>query len=586
MKRLLTLGLLGAWLLTGCSGEPPRATYAEHVAPILDRSCVPCHRAGSIAPFPLQTYDEARRRASQIETVTQSGYMPPWLPAPGHGEFAHDRRLNEQDLLAIQHWVEDGAREGDRSLRPEPPQFSDGWQLGEPDLVLTMTEPFTLPSEGRDVFRNFVIPATHERSRHVRAFEFKPDNPRVVHHAVFQVDTGSGSRELDAASAGPGFDGMDMGPSIMPDGQFLGWTPGHYVDPGSEDIGWKLDPGSDLVMQLHMPTTGKPETLQASIGLYFNERPPTRHPFSLMLGSEELDIPAGDPAWEVEDRFVLPVAVEALGVYPHAHYLGKEIEVTASLPGGGAEPLLKILDWDFNWQDEYRYARPVPLPAGSEIKVRFRYDNSATNPRNPNHPPRRVTYGNQSSDEMAYLLLRLEAKDAGGREALETAQLRHYLAKDDSKWRARRRLAVLLMKRGAFAEAAREIQAARLEAPDDPLNLTLAGQLAGRQGNLPEAVRLLGRAVELDPSLVSARTNLGVALMAGRRPADAEQQFRAALELDAGALEPRINLAMLLRARGARGEARELLQGVLADLPATSPLRRGVLRQLEGLGEG
>lgn len=583
--------LLVGWALGACDRQPA-PTWSEDVAPILWGNCAVCHRPGEVAPFPLLTYEQAEKRASQIADVTASGFMPPWLPEPGYGDFAGERRLEPSEIDTLRRWAEAGAPRGDLEQLPPQPRWTPGWQLGEPDLVVTPPEPFVVPAEGRDVFRNLVLPMPVEEGQWVRAVEFRSDNPVVVHHVILQVDDTGAARARDAADPGPGFGGMDLSDSRMPDGQFLGWTPGRVPDEGLPGVAWRLEPGMDLTVQLHLITTGRPEPVRPSVGLFFAEEPPTRHPFGLMLGSREIDIPAGEKGYEVRDAFRLPVEVEALGIYPHAHYLGDTMEVWAEPPPGEEEAagadgriwLIKIDDWDFNWQDEYRYAEPLRLPAGSVIHMRFTYDNTADNPLNPHHPPRRVTYGYQSSDEMGFVLLRLLPRDRRDRQRLHLAQLEHALDKRPGEWRARATLGQELLSLGELPRAGRELARALEEAPAGAPErgsiLTHLGHALGRLGRVEEAVEILRRAVQEAPELPEARTNLGVALEIRGRTGEAERLYRQALELDPGSPEAHLNLARLLAAAGRGEDARHHSERALEALPPDSPRARALERSL------
>jgi len=386
---------------------PEHVTFSEHIAPIVFEHCSGCHRPGGSAPIRLLDYDDAERHALEISQLVRSGVMPPWLPEAGEFGFVGERRLSDRQIEFVRLWVKQGAIEGDPAQLPEPPRWSDGWQLGEPDLVVEVAESYTLPAEGFDVFRNFVIPAPVDGTHWVKAVELRPGNPRVVHHAILQLDRSPASRTLAAQDPEPGFGGIEMGGSEPPDGHLLVWTPGKVPTPVMEDAAWRLDRASDLVLQLHMLPTGKPETIRPVVGLYFTEQPSRVRPYVILLDSRPIDIPAGESEYVVTDEIELPVAVELLGLYPHAHYLGKKMRVTATLPDGTTHELLRIDDWDFHWQDEYRYERPVPLPAGTRVTMGYTYDNSAENERNPSSPPVRVVSGDRSIDEMGTLSLQV-----------------------------------------------------------------------------------------------------------------------------------------------------------------------------------
>ncbi|NRA96465.1 MAG: tetratricopeptide repeat protein [Planctomycetes bacterium] len=485
-------------------------TFSEHVAPIVFKSCAPCHRSGESAPFELLAYQDVKKRARQIAVVTKSRYMPPWLPASGHGEFLGTRALSDEEVAVIGTWVESGAPEGDPARLPPRPQWTSGWQLGEPDLVITMPDPYTLPAEapeGQDMWRNFVLPIPNSSTRFVEAVEFRPGNARVVHHAIMQIDTTSSSRIEDAKDAETGFPGMRMARSQPPSGHFVGWTPGKVPARAPEGMSWRLDRGSDLVLQLHMLPTGKPEPLQCSIGFYFASRPPSRHPVVVMMTSDSIDIPAGERDHVVEDFLVLPVDTQALVVYPHAHYLGKKMEVYGDRPDGTRESLLLIEDWDFNWQDEYHYREPPVLPKGTRLTMRFTFDNSAKNPRNPNVPPRRVRYGNQSTDEMADLILQLLPQSAEHALEVKEAICRRAVERR-AKFSSLSDLGAILAIRGKHEEAIQQFRKGLEIAPKSVgLHVNLGGSLAALR-KLPEAIEHLEEALSIAPSDTDAHLNL------------------------------------------------------------------------------
>ena len=271
--------------------------------------------------------------------------------------------------------------EGNRADLPPAPQFQTTWQLGTaPDLVVSMPEPFDVPADGKDVFRNIVLRVPVTSERFVQAIEFRPGNARVVHHARVLVDESDASRWRDSQDPGPGFGGMDAPEAHVPDGHFIGWAAGKL--PTRESLPWPIAPGTDLVIQMHLRPTGKPERLQASVGFYFTDRPPAGTPVMLRLGSRTIDIPPGNAGYAIDDTYVLPVSVSVMRIYPHAHYLGKEMSVTAKLPDGTTKNLLHIANWDFNWQDEYNATGGSPQ--GTTISLHA--TNHAT--RNPRIRPR------------------------------------------------------------------------------------------------------------------------------------------------------------------------------------------------------
>ncbi len=383
-------------------GEPRTAvTFTRDVAPLLFRHCASCHRPGEAGPFPLLTYDDARRRAGVIAEVVRRRYMPPWKPAPGYGRFQGERGLTAAEIETIRRWAEGGAPEGNPADLPSLPRFPEGWRLGPPDLVVRMPQPFAVAADGEDVYQCFVLPLGLDRERFLRAFEFQPGNRRLAHHAILFADPSGVARRKGASY--PCFGA----PGFLPARGLGGWSPGMppVTLPSGAEL--TLPKGSDLVLQMHFHPTGRIEQEQSSVALYFSDRPPTRRLVDVPLGSNAIDIPAGERAYVVRDRFTLPVDVEVAGVIPHAHFLCKDMKGYAVLPGGARKWLLWIPDWDFNWQDQYRYETPVRLPAGTRVEMEFTYDNSSANPRNPNQPPRRVVWGPESTDEMAGLHLQV-----------------------------------------------------------------------------------------------------------------------------------------------------------------------------------
>src|SRR4051812_21308150 len=208
------------------SGSRP-VTFNQDIAPLIFAHCVICHRPGQAAPFPLLSYHDVQKRAKQIVEVTQRRFMPPWLPEPGYGEFENERRLSQDELALLSQWFEQGSAEGSPSELPAAPGFAGAWTLGKPDLIVEMPKSYPLQSNGKDVYRNFVIPLALGTDRYVRAVEFRPGNPKIVHHAFIKLDPSRKCRKLDGADGQPGFAGMGLPEGVqMPEGHFLAWQPG------------------------------------------------------------------------------------------------------------------------------------------------------------------------------------------------------------------------------------------------------------------------------------------------------------------------------------------------------------------------
>ncbi len=366
-------------------------TFHRDIAPILYAQCAGCHHPGEVAPFSLLTYTDAAKRARLIAEVTQKRIMPPWQPEPGYGHFAHERRLTSVEIATLQRWATTGALEGNPREGPAPPDYpANGWTLGQPDLVVQIPEAYTIAADAPDQYQCFAVPFSLGKDRYVRAVEFRPSNRRVVHHAL--LFTGHAPAANYSCFGSPGF---------LPTSALGGWSPGNGPIEMPTGTAGVLKAGDQLVLQLHFHATGKPETEQSSVGFYFTDDPPVRKVMDVALTSQKIDIPPGVTDYKVTDHFTIPIAVEAIGVIPHAHYICKEMRGWAILPDGKKKWLLFIKNWDFNWQDQYRYASPLHLPPDTRVEMEFLYDNSAGNPHNPNSPPKRVTWGAATTDEMA-----------------------------------------------------------------------------------------------------------------------------------------------------------------------------------------
>ena len=377
-------------------------------------ACATCHIEGGSGPFPLTNYAEVKRRARQIAEVTTSRFMPPWKPAPGHGEFVGERRLTGDEVALISAWYEAGAPEGDPAdLPPPPPPLVDGWQLGAPDVIVEMPAPYMVPAEGSDDWRCFAMPLSMPEDRYVEAVEFLPSNRRVVHHLIMYIDTLRAALEADEADEGVGYSGMVV-LSELGSGELDGWGPGFTPRRLPEGAGWPLAKEAVVVLDTHFQPTGKPEPITIRVGFHLSP-PGVKTPLTplgfLRLAAGAINILPGDADYTVTDEIVLPVDAKAVGILPHAHLVCQRVKCDAELPDGSVVPLLRIDDWDFNWQDLYRYAAPVPLPAGTRVSMAFSFDNTSANGQNPHNPPRRVVSGPGALDEMAVLWLQVIVDD-------------------------------------------------------------------------------------------------------------------------------------------------------------------------------
>jgi hypothetical protein len=548
MRRLLiALGVLlvgagaAATLIARRGG-----TFTEDIEPIIQARCVGCHQDGGPAPFPLATYEDVRKRRDLIVEVTRRRLMPPWMPEQGGAEFVGDRSLTDGQIVLLRRWAQGGATEGSPVTRPPtPPRNPDDWVLGKPDLTLRIPEPYSLQAEGRDVYRNFVLPLPPfaPSPRFVRAVEFHPGNPKAVHHAFLYVDRTTASQALDLKTPEPGFPGLHVPPSAQaPPGHFLSWQPGKQLIPEPDDMAWPLAAGSSIVIQSHLRPSGKTELVQPVVGLYFTDKAPTRVPSKIGLWSHDILLPAGSRAETVTDSLTLPVDIDLLRILPHAHFLARRVEAQATLPDGSIQALLRIPAWDFNWQGDYVYKEPRFLPKGTVLSMRILYDNSADNARNPNQPPREVAYGVESGDEMAEVWFQVLPRTPDGADLIEKAMKpkvlasgvaynQYLIARDPTNVRAHTELGKARLFLGEPEKAEQSFLAALRLEPDAETHYFL-GLVHRRGGHLDKAENDFRSALALNPTYAKAHGNLGLVLMEKRDFAGAERSLQTALTLD------------------------------------------------------
>jgi Flp pilus assembly protein TadD len=579
----LVLPCLGLTLCPAGRAATPVITYYKDIAPILLRHCAPCHRAGEAGGFSLLTYADARKRARLIGQVTQTRFMPPWLPEKGFGEFTDENRLSDPQIETIRRWVAAGSPEGSPADSPPVPVFTPGWQSGSPDLILTVSKPFSVPATGPDLFWNFVLTPAIARTRYVKSIEVRPGSARNIHHANLLVDRGRSARRREQEPGG-GFPGMDLNietTGFDPDSHFLFWKPGGrpWVEPPG--LAWRLEPRDDLILNIHFHPTGKVESVQPSVGLYFTDEPPAQSPMLMKIENDSaLNIAPGTRDFVVGDNFRLPVDVQAIAVYPHAHYLATLMEGYATLPDGSRRELIRIPQWDVNWQAVYHYREPLFLPEGSVVTMRFHYDNSTENLRNPNVPAKRVTAGDQATDEMGHLWLQLLTPGgADDRLVLQEGLMRHRLENDPSDPAAHFNLGSLLLSRQDYAGAVPHFRDALRFQPDAPLALNDLGVALRSLGQFAEAVGQFQHALRVEPGYISARFNLANLLAVQGKLSEAAAGYRQILAAEPSDTAARDQLFGLLvrmgdsaASEGRLGEAAECYGELVAGWPADADL--------------
>lgn len=436
----------------------------------------------------------------------------------------------------------EGAASGNSIEHLSTGQWPQGWQLGEPDLIVKFRAPYSLPLEDSDVFRNFVITNVTASDRYVRALEFRLGNRGVVHHAEFRLDESDVSLRRDHEEPEVGFGGMDNPTAHYPDGHFVNWVPGKRATELAEGLAWRLPAQADLVVQLHMMPSGIDEVIDPMIGLYFTDQPPALNPQMLWLGSRWLPIAADDSSFTTRDSYELPFDVEVMSVLPHCHFICNDIKAWATLPDGSEQWLAKNEKWDFYSQEEFNFKQPLSLPRGTTLSMEFSYDNSAHNSRNPNDPPQDIEFGPLSTNEMADLWIQVMPRNNREGIDLQHSSSRHLQMKKRERLKQQielepdvnryLELARSYSRANQLHEAVTQLQNALEHAPENTTvleNLAIALTNMGRQD---EALLHWRRCVQLSPNDSRAQLNLGTALGFLNQAAEAEFHLQRATQLD------------------------------------------------------
>lgn len=406
---------LCAFLLTGAAVFGQSVTFSKDVLPVLQKRCQECHRSGEIGPMPLMTYAEARPWAKAIKEAVLARRMPPWSADAHFGKFANDRSLTQKEIETLVAWADGGAAQGDRKDEPAARSFTDGWQIGKPDLVLDTGVDFEVPARGTVEYVHFVVPTGFTEDKWIKDVEVRPGNRGLVHHVVLYARP-KGSRFVAAAQPGVGF--IDPGAGQVPPSrppqndranlyginggvyEMVGvYVPGgvpYRTLPGQARL---IPAGADLVFQMHYTTNGTAAKDRTKVGINFAKEPPQHRVVNTFLMNQSLRIPPGEGNHRVDAKFTLLQDSTLLSLFPHMHLRGKAFEYTATFPNGETRTLLKVPQYDFNWQMTYELAEPIRLPAGTQLTATAFYDNSVNNKYNPD-PAKEVFWGDQSWEEM------------------------------------------------------------------------------------------------------------------------------------------------------------------------------------------
>lgn len=405
MKRTLGAGallvLLAAVAIFSAGARestPATVTFNRDVAPIIQKNCQICHRPGEVAPMSFMSYKDVRPWAKAIREKVVTREMPPWFADPDHGEFLNDSRLSRKEIETIVAWVEGGAKEGDAADLPPNPKYPEGWQIGKPDVILTMPVEYSVPAEGTIPYKYFAVPTNFTEDKYVQFAEIRAGNRRIVHHVIVDVrypEHGSlpQAGEVDANELRRGERPSDT------DGRLVGWAPGEAPLELRNGQAKLVKKGSVLIFQVHYTTYGEPGTDRTSLGLIFSRVPIEKRVITAGASQGNLAIPPGEPNYEARAEFTFKEDSHIDSLHPHMHMRGKDFKYTLVYPDGTSKILLNIPKWDFNWQLTYVFKHEVAAPKGSKLVCVAHYDNSLNNKFNPD-PTKEVRWGSQTWEEM------------------------------------------------------------------------------------------------------------------------------------------------------------------------------------------
>ncbi len=387
-----------------------QVTFTKDIAPIIYNNCTQCHRPNEIGPFSMTNYNEIRPWAPMIKYVTAIRYMPPWKADPHYSRFQGEQVLTQHEIDLFAAWADNGTPYGNAAEEPGLPDFPVGSQIGTPDLVLSMEEAYEHYGGNKDEYRVFVLPTGLTQDRQIATVELRPGNPRIVHHALFSYDVSGQAQALDQADPKYGYDGFGgFGVDASLSNMFPGYVPGQKPIPYPEGLGQLLPAGSDLLMQVHYGPRPFAEKDSSTVNIFFKKEPVLRQvqnliflPFSPFITNGPFII-FPNSVKTFHCQFTSPIKASIFAIWPHAHLLCQSYEVYVVHPNGDTTNLIRIPDWDFNWQGSYNFKKYVIVEAGATIHAYATYDNTAANPSNPNDPPAFVTWGERTTDEMLFL---------------------------------------------------------------------------------------------------------------------------------------------------------------------------------------
>jgi hypothetical protein len=409
MNRSL-IGVLCATFLASsvirAGGEPSSAppTFTKDVAPILYKNCASCHRTGEIAPMSLLTYEQARPWAKSIREKVALGQMPPWHSSQPRGTFSNDRRLTELEKNTLLRWADSGAPQGDPKDLPPQPKFTEGWEIGAPDVVISMTKPFNVTASGTIAYQYFTIPTNFTEDKWVQAIEVRPGTRSVVHHVLVFVREKappSSAAFLPVVPKMPPPKDPNDSPTQFPGTLIATTAPGTNAIIFEPTQAIRVPAGAQLLFQVHYTANGKEATDQSSVGMIFAKQAPKQEIHNSAFVNILLRLPPGADNQAVDSAIEFTQDSHITALFPHTHLRGKSWEYRLIYPDGRSEVVLAVPKYDFNWQTYYLFTTPLTVPKGSRLEATAHYDNSVNNPSNPD-PKAEVHWGDQTWEEMQY----------------------------------------------------------------------------------------------------------------------------------------------------------------------------------------
>jgi hypothetical protein len=409
MRYLMICLISSAALNAADAAEPPSATFYRDVLPILQERCQSCHRAGEIGPMPLGTYTEARPWAKAIRQAVVTRKMPPWNADGPHGKFRNDPSLAQKEIDTLVAWVDGGAPEGNAKDAPSARTFTNGWTIGTPDAIFDMPKAYDVPATGTIEYTYVIVPSGFKEDRWMSSAEVRPGNRAVVHHANVYVRE-PGSKWLREYPYGEAFvphektvrageGGSSSAGAGIEEQMIAGYIPGRPARQVPPGYGMLVPAGSDLVFQMHYTTNGKAVRDRTKVGFVFAKQPPAKRVIRVQASNANFVIPPGAASYPVSGTAQLGMECELIDVYPHMHFRGQSMTLSATYPTGEREQLLRVPRYDFNWQLVYEMGQPRLMPPGTLLRADATFDNSPNNRFNPD-PKAEVRWGDQTWEEM------------------------------------------------------------------------------------------------------------------------------------------------------------------------------------------